>query len=117
MQFLHREVESCPEFHREFIEQGCRSPASFFAVESTVPGRSIGLKDILTAGAFRCSSSVLRVGDLTFTRVVTAAGASIMTMVDDVVLVREGLEWSTLAGGPARATAASARPSAIQERR
>jgi SEC-C motif-containing protein len=41
LHFLHQEVESCPDFHREFIEQACRSHPSFFVIESTDPGRSI----------------------------------------------------------------------------
>ena len=82
LHFLHQEVESCPDFHREFIEQACRSYPSFFVVESTAPGRSIDLKDILTGRHFhvleQSASRMLRTGDLTFTRVVTAGGASIM---------------------------------------
>jgi hypothetical protein len=82
MHFLHHEVESCPDFHREFIEQACRSHPSFLVVESTAPGRSIDLKDILTGRRFhvleQSASRMLRAGDLTFTRVVTAGGASIM---------------------------------------
>lgn len=80
--FLHQEVESCADFQREFIEQACRSHPSFFVVESTAPGRSIDLKDILTGRHFhvleQSASGTLRAGDLTFTRVVTAGGASIM---------------------------------------
>jgi hypothetical protein len=82
LHFLHQEVESCPDFHREFIEQACKSHPSFFVVESTAPGRSIDLKDILTGQRFhvleQSASGMLRAGDLTFTRVVTAGGASIM---------------------------------------
>ncbi len=82
LHFLHQEVESCPDFHREFIEYACRSHPSFFAVESTAPGRSIDLKDILTGRRFhvleQSASRTFRQGDLTFTRVVTAGGASIM---------------------------------------
>jgi hypothetical protein len=82
LHFLHQEVESCPDFHREFIEQACKSYPSFFVVESTAPGRSIDLKDILTGRHFhvleQSASRMLRAGDLTFTRVVTAGGASIM---------------------------------------
>jgi hypothetical protein len=82
LHFLHHEVESCPDFHREFIEQASRSHPSFFAVESTAPGRSIALKDILTGRHFQVleqsASRTLHAGDLTFTRVVTAGGASIM---------------------------------------
>ena len=82
LHFLHQEVESCPDFHREFIEHACRSHPSFFVVESTTPGRSIDLKDILTGRHFhvleQSASRTLRAGDLTFTRVVTAGGASIM---------------------------------------
>jgi hypothetical protein len=82
LHFLHQEVESCPDFHREFIEQACRSHPSFFVVESIAPGRSIDLKDILTGRRFhvleQSASRTLRVADLTFTRVVTAGGASIM---------------------------------------
>jgi hypothetical protein len=32
LHFLDHEVESAPEFHYEFIEQACKSPASFFVV-------------------------------------------------------------------------------------
>ena len=82
LHFLHHEVESCPDFHREFIEQACRSHPSFFAVESAAPGRSINLKDILTGRHFQVleqsASRTLRAGDLTFTRVVTAGGTGIM---------------------------------------
>jgi hypothetical protein len=82
LHFLHQEVESCPDFHREFIEQACKSYPSFFVVESTAPGRSIDLKDILTGGHFhvleQSASRTLRAGDLAFTRVITAGGASIM---------------------------------------
>lgn len=82
LHFLHQEVESCPDFHREFIAQACQSPASFFVVESTVPGRAIDLKDVLTGRHFhvleQSASRTFRTGDLTYTRVVTAGGASIM---------------------------------------
>ncbi len=82
LHFLHHEVESCPDFQRAFIEQACRSHASFFAVEATVPGRSVDLKDILTGRRFRVlersASRTFTPGDLTYTRVVTAGGASIM---------------------------------------
>jgi len=79
---LHQEVESCPDFHREFIVQACASPPSFFVVESTAPGRSIDLRDILTGRRLhvleQSASGTLRAGDLTFTRGVTAGGTSIM---------------------------------------
>jgi hypothetical protein len=52
LHFLHHEVESCPEFHREFIVQACKSHPSFFVVESTEPGRAIDLEDILTGRRF-----------------------------------------------------------------
>lgn len=82
LHFLHREVESCPDFHREFIEQACVSHPSFFVVESTDPGRSIDLKDILTGRQFhvleQSASRTFRCGDVTFTRVVTIGSASIM---------------------------------------
>ncbi len=82
LHFLHQEVESCPEFHREFIMQACKSQPSFFVVESAEPGRAIDLKDILTGRPFhvleQSASRTLRAGDVTFTRVVTAGGASIM---------------------------------------
>ena len=82
LHFLHHEVESCPDEHREFIEQACRSPASFLVIEAVVPGRTIDLRDILTGRRFhvleQSASRTLQVGDLTFTRVVTAGGASIM---------------------------------------
>jgi hypothetical protein len=75
-------VESCPDFHREFVEQACKSPASFFVVEASEAGRSIDLRDILTGRRFRVleqsASRTLRSGDVTFTRVLTAGGASIM---------------------------------------
>jgi hypothetical protein len=80
--FLHHEVESCPDFQREFIEQASKSHASFFAVEATVPGRSVDLKDILTGRRFhvleQAASRTFEPGHLTFARVVTAGGASIM---------------------------------------
>lgn len=82
LHFLHQEVESCPDFHREFIVQACKSPPSFFVVESTAPGRAIDLTDVLTGRRFhvleQSASRTLRAGDLTFTRVVTAGVASIM---------------------------------------
>ena len=82
LHFLHQEVESCSDFDREFIEQACKSHPSFFVVERTVPGRSIDLKDILTGRHFhvleQSASRMLRTGDMTFTRVVTAGGTSIM---------------------------------------
>lgn len=82
LHFLHHEVQSCPDFHRECLEQAYQSPPSFFVVESTVPGRAIDLKDILTGRHFhvlkQSASRTLRAGDLTYTRVVTAGGASIM---------------------------------------
>jgi hypothetical protein len=80
--FLHREVESCSEFHREFIEQACKSHPSFFVVKAVSPGQAVDLHDVLTGRSFRVleqsASRTFRPGDLTFTRVVTAGGASIM---------------------------------------
>ena len=38
-------------FHLEFIEQACKSPASFFVVEAVAPGRSLDIKDVLTGPA------------------------------------------------------------------
>ena len=82
LHFLHHEVESAPDIHREFIEQACKSPASFFVVESVQPGRALDLKDILTGRRFhvleQSASRTLQAGDVTFTRVVTAGGGSIM---------------------------------------
>ena len=82
LHFLHQEVDSCPDLHRAFIVQACKSHPSFFVVESTAPGRAIDLRDILTGRRFhvleQSASRTLRAGDLTFTRVVTAGGASIM---------------------------------------
>jgi hypothetical protein len=82
LHFLHHEVESAPAFHHEFIEQACKSPASFFVVEAVAPGRSLDIKDILTGRRFhvleQSASQTLRVGDLTFTRVITAGDASIL---------------------------------------
>lgn len=80
--FLRHRGESLQHLEREFIEQACRSPASFFVVESVVPGRSMDLTDILTGRRFhvleQSASQALREGDITFTRVITAGGASIM---------------------------------------
>jgi hypothetical protein len=82
LHFLHHEVESAPQFHREFIEQACKSPASFFVVEAVTVGRSLNIKDILTGRRFhvleQSASQTLTVGDLTFTRVITVGGASIL---------------------------------------
>jgi len=82
LHFLHHEVESCPDEQRAFIEQACRSPASFFVIEAAAPGRTIDLRDILTGRRFQVleqsASRTLQIGDLTFTRVVTVGGASIM---------------------------------------
>jgi len=82
LHFLHHEGNSAPAFHHEFIEQACKSPASFFVVEAVAPGRSLDIKDILTGRRFhvleQSASQTLKVGDLTFTRVITAGGASIL---------------------------------------
>jgi hypothetical protein len=82
LHFLHHEVGSAPDFQYEFIEQACKSPASFFVVEEVAPGRSLDIKDILTGRRFhvleQSASQTLKVGDLTFTRVITAGGASIL---------------------------------------
>lgn len=82
LHFLHHEVESAPAFQHQFIEQACKSPASFFVVEAVAPGRSLDIKDILTGGRFhvleQSASQTLRVGDLMFTRVISAGGASIL---------------------------------------
>ena len=82
LHFLHNEVESCPAFQREFIQQACLSHPSFFVVESVTPGRAVNLKDILTGRQFRVleqsASRTFQRGDLAFTRVVTAQGVSIM---------------------------------------
>ena len=80
--FLHHAVETAPDLHREFIEQACKSPASFFVVEAVEPGRSLDIKDILTGRRFhvleQSASRTLQVGHVTFTRVVTAGGGSIL---------------------------------------
>ena len=82
LHFLHLGVDSAPEFHREFIEQACKSPASFFVVEAVAPGRALDLKDVLTGRRFhvleQSASQTLKVGDLMFTRVITAGSASIL---------------------------------------
>ena len=81
LHFLHHEVESVPQLHREFIEQACKSPASFFVVETVFTGRALDIKDILTGRRFhvleQSASRTLRVGDVLFTRVVTAGGGNI----------------------------------------
>jgi hypothetical protein len=82
LHFLHQEVESCPDFHREFIEQACTSHPSFFVVESTDPGRSIDLKDILTGQHFR----------------VLEQSASRMLRACD--LIADAVGWANLAGCP-----------------
>lgn len=82
LHFLHHEADAAPELHREFIEQACRSPASFFVVEQVTPGRSLDLKDILTGRRFhvleQSASRTLKPGQIAYTRVVTAGGGSIM---------------------------------------
>jgi hypothetical protein len=82
LHFLHHEVDSAPALHLEFIEQACKSPASFFVVETVAPGRSLDIKDVLTGRRFhvleQSASRTLAVGDLMFSRVITAAGASIL---------------------------------------
>jgi hypothetical protein len=82
LHFLNHEVESAPDFQYEFIEQACKSPPSFFVVEEVAPGRSLDIKDILTGRRFhvleQSASQTLKVGDLTFTRVITAGGVSIL---------------------------------------
>jgi SEC-C motif len=82
LHFLHHEGEAAPAFHREFVQQACKSPASFFVVEAVTPGRSLDIKDVLTGRRFhvleQSASQTLAAGDLTFTRVVTAGGASIL---------------------------------------
>jgi len=63
-------------------DQACRSHPSFFVIEGTAPGRSIDLRDILTGNRFhvleQSASRTFRPGDLTFVRVVTVGGASIL---------------------------------------
>ena len=80
--FLRHEVESAPELHREFIEQACKSPASFFVIEAVFAGRALDIKDIFTGRRFhvleQSASRTLHIGDVLFTRVVTACGGSIM---------------------------------------
>lgn len=82
LHFLHHEVEPAPEVHREFIEQACKSPASFFVVQAVIAGRALDIKDILTGQRFhvleQSASRTLHIGDVIFTRVVTAGGGSIM---------------------------------------
>lgn len=82
LHFLHHKVESAPELHREFIVQACKSPASFFVVEAVVAGRALDITDILTGRRFhvleQSATRTLHVGDVLFTRVVTAGGGSIM---------------------------------------
>jgi SEC-C motif len=82
LHFMREQVEACPDFHREFVQQACKSPPSFFVVESAEPGRAIDLRDILTGRCLhvleQSASRTLRRGDITFTRVITAGGASIM---------------------------------------
>lgn len=82
LHFFRHEVESAPELHREFIEQACKSPASFFVVEAVLAGRALDIKDILTGRRFhvleQSASRTLHAGDVLFTRIVTAAGGSIM---------------------------------------
>jgi hypothetical protein len=79
---LAKGAEAIPAFHREFIVQACRSPASFFRVAATSPGRSIDIEDIMTGRRFRvleqAASRTVRPGDVTFTRVLTLAGGSIL---------------------------------------
>jgi len=82
LRFLHEEGDSVPELHREFIEQACQSPASFFVVEAVAGGRSLDIRDILTGRRFHVleekATHTLEPGHLLFTRVVTAGGGSIM---------------------------------------
>jgi hypothetical protein len=82
LHFLQHESESVPEPHREFVEQACKSPASFFVVETVAAGRALDIKDIFTGRRFhvleQSASHTLLAGDVLFTRVVTAGGGSIM---------------------------------------
>ena len=79
---LNREPDAIPSIHRAFIEQACRSPASFFKVEATSPGRAVDLQDIMTGRRFhvltQAASSTLEPGDVTYTRVLTLDGASVL---------------------------------------
>ena len=79
---LRAEADAIQAFHREFIEQACRSPASFFVVESTLPGRAIDMQDIMTGRRFhvleQAASRLLQPGHVTYARVLTLAGGSIL---------------------------------------
>jgi hypothetical protein len=60
LHFLHNEVESAPELHREFIEQACKSPASFFVVETVSAGRALDIKDTSPRVDSTCSNKAPR---------------------------------------------------------
>ena len=80
--FLHQKARVLrrvpPRVHRAGVQE---SP-ELLRSRIDEPGRAIDLKDILTGGRVhvleQSASRTLRAGDLTFTRVVKAGGASIM---------------------------------------
>ena len=60
LHFLHHEVESTPELHREFIERACKSPASFFVVETVFTGRRSTSKTSSLGADSTCSNRAPR---------------------------------------------------------
>lgn len=77
---VHRDALS--EDLRQFIETACSSPLSFMVVTSTVPGRELTLRDVLTGQTHRVldrsASTTARPTSLVLTRVVSVADVAIM---------------------------------------
>ncbi len=64
------------------MEQACRSPASFLVVDSATPGRSLDVRDVMTGRRFhvleQAASQTFQPGDLSYSRVLTLDGVSIL---------------------------------------
>jgi hypothetical protein len=91
--YLRRANENLSDVERAFLASASTNPLSFRVVTGTVPGREIGLRDVLTGDEVivkeRSASATVQSGALLFTRTVTVDGTSVMSGCAPLVIPPE----------------------------
>jgi hypothetical protein len=96
MHYLQDKAATIDSFERRFIEEVSSQPYSFFQVTDTIPGKSLSLRDILLQREVTVheqqASTMLRKGNIIFTRIMTLDDTSIMVGAAPTVIPPEYIQ-------------------------
>lgn len=102
--YLEQDSAQIDSYKRQFIEEACSQPYSFFMVTGVVAGKQLTLRDLLLQRVVtvqeRQASTMLGKGEILYARVITVDDCSVMlgcglaiippSYIDDFIATREG---------------------------